>query len=94
MPNTPPTLTGLAPTATFNENAVNAAPALIDADVSFSDPDQNFTGAKLIMSGLLTEDQVAIRNQGYGAGQIGIFGNNVTYTASPSVHSQAAPARP
>jgi hypothetical protein len=72
--NDAPTLTGFAPSITLLENAVNAAPVLLDADVTFSDADDNFSGGTLVMSGLLAEDVISIRNQGSGAGQIGFNG--------------------
>src|SRR3954451_22801703 len=79
MANSVPTLTGLTTPVTFLENTVNAAPQIIDADVTFSDPDNNFNGGALTVSGLIAEDAVAIRNQGAGAGQIGIAGSNVSF---------------
>jgi hypothetical protein len=79
MPNTPPSLTDFAPSVTFLENAVNAAPALIGGDVTFSDADDNLIGGTLTVSGLLAEDRVAIRNQGIGAGEIGVSDSDVTY---------------
>src|SRR4051812_6953554 len=79
MPNTPPTLSGLSTSVTLLENAVNAAPALLDGDVTFADPEGDFTGGSLIVSGLLAEDRVAIANEGTGPGQIGISGGSVTY---------------
>ena len=79
MPNTPPTLNDFASSVTFAENAVNAAPALIDSNVDFRDLDNNYTFGTLVVSGLLAEDRIAIRNEGFGAGQIGLFGSNLTY---------------
>src|SRR6188474_1528678 len=79
MPNHAPTLLGLSSSVTFAENAVNAAPALIDSDVTFSDLEGNLAGGTILVSGLLAEDRVSVRNQGFGAGQIGLFGVNVTY---------------
>ena len=76
-----PILTGLITPVTFLENAVNAAPQLIDAHVSFtaaSNP-TNFNGGTLTVTGLLPEDTVAIRNQGTSFSQIGISGSNVTF---------------
>ena len=79
MANSVPTLTGLATPVTFLENTVNGAPQIIDADVTFTDADNNFDGGALTVTGLLAEDTVAIRNQGAGAGQIGVSGSNVTF---------------
>ena len=77
--NTVPTLTGLATPVTFLENTVNGAPQIIDADVTFTDPDNNFNAGTLTVAHLLAQDTVAIRNQGIGAGQIGVSGNDVTF---------------
>ncbi|MDB5692438.1 MAG: tandem-95 repeat protein, partial [Alphaproteobacteria bacterium] len=77
--NDPPTLTGFAANATFLENEVNAAPVLLDADVTFGDPEGNVGGGALTVSGLLSEDHVAIRNQGDGTGEIGVFSSDVLY---------------
>ena len=68
--NDAPTLTGFEPSVTLLENTVNATPQLLDADVSFSDPDNNFDGGTLVVAGLLAEDRVSIRDQGAGAGLI------------------------
>ena len=78
-PNDAPSLTGLAPSVTLLENAVNAAPQLLDADVTFSDPDNNFSGGTLVVSGLLAEDTVSIRNEGNSAGEIGFAGGTVSF---------------
>jgi len=76
-----PILTGLTTPVTFLENAVNAAPQLIDAHVSFTAAGNptNFNGGTLTVTGLLPEDTVAIRNQGTSFSQIGISGSNVTF---------------
>src|SRR4029079_19118218 len=79
MANSVPTLTGLTTPMTFLENTANGAPQIIAADVTFTDPDNNFNGGALTLTGLLAEDTVAIRNQGAGAGQIGISGSSVTF---------------
>ena len=56
---TAPTLTGLdAPT--FAENTVNATPQVIDSNVTCTDPDNDFNGGTLVVSGLLAEDTVSI----------------------------------
>jgi len=77
--NNRPTLTGWGPSVTFAENLVNATPQLLDADVVFSDVDNNFNGGRLTLSGLLAEDRASVRNEGTGAGQIGLSGANVTF---------------
>jgi len=82
MANSVPILTGLTTPVTFLENTVNGAPQIIAADVTFTDPDNNFNGGALTVTGLLGEDTVAIRNQGTGAGQIGVAGGNVTFGGS------------
>jgi FG-GAP-like repeat len=76
-----PILTGLTTPVTFLENAVNAAPQLIDAHVSFTAAGNptNFNGGTLTVTGLLPEDTVAIRNQGTSFSQIGISGSNVIF---------------
>ena len=79
MANSVPTLTGLTTPVTFLENA---APQIIAADVTFTDPDNNFDGGTLTVTGLLAQDTVAIRNQGTGAGQIGVSGGNVSFGGS------------
>jgi hypothetical protein len=79
MANSVPTLTGLTTPVTFLENTVNGAPQIIDADVTFTDADNNFNTGTLTVAHLLAEDTVAIRNQGAGAGQIGVAGSNVTF---------------
>jgi hypothetical protein len=79
MANSVPTLTGLTTPVTFLEDTVNGAPQIINADVTFTDPDNNFNGGALMVSGLLAQDTVAIRNQGVGAGQIGVAGSNVSF---------------
>jgi uncharacterized protein (DUF2141 family) len=80
--NSVPVLTGFESSVTFAEDTVNAAPQLLDTDVTFTDPDNNFNGGTLTVAGLLAEDRVSIRNQGTGAGQIGFSGGNVTFGGS------------
>ena len=74
-----PALTGFNPSITLDENTVNATPQLLDADVTFTDVEGDFDGGSLTLSGLLAEDRVSVRNQGSGAGQIGLSGANVTF---------------
>jgi hypothetical protein len=72
-------LSGLGPAASFDENTVNATPQIIDADVTFTSSSVNFDGFTLVVSGLLSEDLVSIRNQGTGPGQIGLSGGAITF---------------
>ncbi len=72
------TLTGFGPSVTFAENTVNTTPQLLDINVVFTDPD-SFSGGTLTLSGVLAEDRISVRNQGTGAGEIGLSGSDVTY---------------
>lgn len=76
---TAPRLTNIVSTITFAENPVNAAPQVLDGDVTFVDPDSDFEGGMLSITGLLAEDTISVRDDGTGAGQIGLTGSNVTY---------------
>ena len=80
--NEAPVLTGLD-NVTFAENTVNAAAQLIDSNVSLTDPDAgDYAGGSITVSYAasgLAQDNLSIRNQGTGAGQIGLSGNDVTY---------------
>ncbi|MEO3480048.1 FG-GAP-like repeat-containing protein [Phaeobacter sp. CAU 1743] len=77
--NDAPTLNGVAAGVTYQENTVNAEPRLLDADVTFVDPDDNYDGGTVVVSGLLGEDRVSLANQGNAAGQIGFDGTLVSY---------------
>ncbi len=94
--NDAPTLTGLAASVTFAENTVNAAPQLIDTSVTVSDPEGNLDGGSLVVSGVLAEDTISIRDQGTGAGEIGFSGSNLTYEGVliGTATGGAAPASP
>ncbi|MCK1333300.1 tandem-95 repeat protein [Bradyrhizobium sp. CW9] len=93
MPNSAPKLTDLVTSLNFLENTVNATPQILDSDVTFSDPDNNFNGGTLTVAGLLADDILSIRNEGSSAGQIGFdsntgvvsFGGTVIGTASGGV---------
>ena len=78
-----PTLANIAATVTFLENTVNAAPQIIDSDVTLTDADSpDFDGGNLTVTYTATglaEDQLSIRNQGTAVGQIGVSGTTVTY---------------
>jgi Ca2+-binding RTX toxin-like protein len=56
----PMSLTGVATSATFGENTVNAAPQLLDIDVAFVHADNDYGGGTLEVSGLLAEDRISI----------------------------------
>lgn len=78
--NDAPTLADLGPSVTFLENTVNAAPQIIDAAVTFTDPDNNFDGGTLVVSGHVNgEDTIGINNQGTNAGQIDTDGTDVRF---------------
>jgi Ca2+-binding RTX toxin-like protein len=79
--NTAPILADLD-AATFLENTVNASAQLIDSAVTLTDDSTHFSGGNLTVTysaGGSTEDSLSIRNQGAGAGQIGVSGTTVTY---------------
>lgn len=76
--NSAPSLTDVSLSLTFDENVVNATPQLLDGDVTFTDAEGNFDGGSVTVTGLLAEDIIAIRNEGTGAGEIGVSGSNVT----------------
>ncbi len=57
---TAPTLSGFAPSVTLAENTVNATPQVIDSSVVFTDPDNDYNGGTLVVSGLLAEDRVSV----------------------------------
>ena len=90
--NSPPRLTDLDDAVTFDENVVNVTPQILDFDVTFDDPDDNFDGGTLTVTGLLAEDVVSVNNEGTGAGEIGLSGSNVTYGGVLIAPSRAASA--
>lgn len=65
---------------TFAENTVNAVPQFLDTDVTFDDPDSNFDGGTLTLTGLLSEDTVSVHNVGTGLFEVGLSGADVTYS--------------
>ena len=79
MANSKPVLGGLISNVVFDEQLVNAAAQLLDTNVNFTDVDGNFTGGDLIVSGLLPEDTVGIRNEGTAAGQIAVTGSDIRF---------------
>jgi hypothetical protein len=78
-----PVLGDIVTTVTFAENLINATPQRIDASVSLTDADSaNFDGGRLDLfytSGGSANDQLGVRNEGSGAGQIGVSGATVSY---------------
>ena len=89
-----PELVDVTTSVTFSENALNAAPQLIDAAVGLFDADSaNFAGGVLEVdyltgygaqdffgiTGLADQDQLGIRNEGNAAGQVGVIGSVVSY---------------
>ena len=50
--NDAPVLTGFVPSVTVNENLVNAAPQLLDSNVTLADAEGNFAGGSLTVVGL------------------------------------------
>ncbi|MCB1500150.1 MAG: VCBS repeat-containing protein [Bauldia sp.] len=73
------TLEGLSGLVVFGENAVNAAPMLIDPEVAFA----GGAGGTLTVSGLLPEDVLSIRNEGTGAGEIGYLAGTLSFGGIP-----------
>ncbi|MCK6376254.1 MAG: PKD domain-containing protein, partial [Zoogloea sp.] len=89
-----PQIIDLASSVTFQENALNGAPQVIDAGIGLLDLDSaNFDGGRLDVSfittygnqnqfslpGIQAQDQLGILNEGMGAGQIGVAGDTVYY---------------
>jgi Ca2+-binding RTX toxin-like protein len=82
--NDAPTLSGLLTSVTYLENTINAAPQLIDADVTLSDVDTpaSFNGGHVriaYVSGAAATDTLSVRHQGNAAGQIGVSGTTVSF---------------
>ena len=79
-PNRSATIAGFDTAITYTEGD---APLLLDADVTVTDADSpNFdTGSMTVYlnAALEATDRLEIRNEGVGAGQIGLSGANVTY---------------
>ena len=78
--NDPPVVTLLSGNANYTENAL---PIILHAGATVTDIDSpDFDGGTLTVdfaSNGQPEDRLAIRNQGTGAGQIGVGGAIVTY---------------
>ncbi|WP_322896208.1 MULTISPECIES: VCBS repeat-containing protein [unclassified Yoonia] len=82
--NDAPIFTGLEPSVTYLENTVNAAGQLLDSEVSIGDPEGNFAGGTVTVSGLLAEDVIALANVGTGPGQIGFDATTAIVTFAGS----------
>ncbi len=76
--NDGPSLAGFGPVLSVSQDAL-AAPVLLDASVVVADPENNFAGGALVLSGAEAGDHLGVRHQGSGAGQIGVAGNQVTF---------------
>lgn len=73
-------ITGLITSTVIGEDTLNAAPQTIDNDVTISGTTLDFDGDTFTVSSSgLTEDDLAINNEGTGAGQISISGVAVSY---------------
>ncbi|WPB83926.1 FG-GAP-like repeat-containing protein [Sediminicoccus rosea] len=70
-------LTGLTGAINFRESDTNAAPRLLDSDVTFT-LGASLAGGRLVVSGLLAEDRISILEEG-GGGQISLFGQDVLH---------------
>ncbi|HQA10867.1 PKD domain-containing protein, partial [Zoogloea sp.] len=92
--NQAPQIVDMATSVTFQENALNSAPQVIDPGIGLLDVDSaNFDGGRLDVSfitaygdinqygipGIQTQDQLGIRNEGTAAGNIGVNGTTITY---------------
>ncbi len=67
--NSAPTLTGVTASIETSEQAVNASGIELAGSATFLDPDGNFAGAQLRVSGLLADDRVLL-NPGMVAGNV------------------------
>jgi hypothetical protein len=77
--NNPPVVTLPGAAISYTENA---APTVIDSGATVTDDSSNFNTGTLTVrftNGATPEDRLAIRNQGNGAGQIGLDGRIINY---------------
>ena len=73
-------LAGLITSTVIGEDVSNAAPAVIDGDVTITGTTLDFNGETFhVTSTGLAQDDLSIRNEGTGAGQIGFDGTNITF---------------
>jgi len=54
-------------------------PVVIDSDVTLTDPEGDFDGSVLTVSGTLAGDNLSVRDEGVAAGEIGFDGTTVTF---------------
>ncbi|MFP4313054.1 MAG: cadherin-like domain-containing protein [Alphaproteobacteria bacterium] len=87
-------LGGLASTVVFAEDTAQSGPNILDSDgVTVTGSTTDFDGTALdISTNGGADDQLSIRNEGGGAGQIGFDGTNITYegTAIGTLSSNGA----
>ena len=83
------TLSDVAGSVTTSETAVT----IIDANVTVTDPEGNFDGGTLTVSGLLAEDIVSVNNQGTGPARSASPAAPSPMAAWRSAPPPAAPAR-
>ena len=77
--NDAPALSFASSTTSFAENLVNASAQSLVGDATVSDPEGNFDGGTLSITGVLAEDVIGAEDQGSGMGQIGIAGNDISF---------------
>lgn len=77
--NDAPALSFASSTTSFAENLVNASAQSLVGDATVSDPEGNFDGGTLSITGVLAEDVIGAEDQGSGTGQIGIAGNDISF---------------
>ena len=83
--NDAPVLTGFDATKNYTEDqaALVIAPGATLADIDMANGAGSFNNGTLIISGAtVSNDVLAVRNQGSGTGQIGISGTDVTYNGT------------
>ncbi|TNE61648.1 MAG: DUF4347 domain-containing protein, partial [Alphaproteobacteria bacterium] len=77
------TITPVNDPATFSMDDISYTEGdgtvFLDANVVFTDVDGGFDGATLVITGLLSEDTVAVNNEGTASGEIGVSGSDITY---------------
>ena len=65
----PPGLTGFGPSVEIEQAGPAAVPQVLDGDVVFTDPDNNFNSGTLTVSGLLAEATVSVLSLGFDPGE-------------------------